>query len=164
VNSPQTVLLSTPLKSQLYSYHWAHHSSHYLYHCLRALPYLKHPASYLQLKPLVVLATFIKVVSCDRDCITVISDFSDTIPAHPLDILPHLASEPSDLASLLYSWPYFSHRFTKFHPYHTDGDPTELQLMARPHQTHVHTLEHFTFCYKRICPTHYPYGGNKRAK
>jgi len=95
------------------------------------------------------------------DCITVISDFPDTVPAHPFDILPHLAPEPVDLGSLLRSWPYSSHRFTKFHPYRTDGDPTEFWLMARPHQTHEHTLVHSTFYYERVCPTHYPYGGNK---
>ena len=95
------------------------------------------------------------------DCITVISNLPNTVPTHPLDILPHHALEPFDLASLLHSWPYSSHHFIEFRPYHTNGDPTELQLMARPHQTHVHTLEHSTFCYERICPTHYPYGGNK---
>jgi len=98
------------------------------------------------------------------DCITIISNFPDTIPAHPFDILPRLAPEPFNLASLLCPWPYSSHRFTEFHPYRTDGDPTELRLAPCPHETHVHTLEHSTFCYKRICPTHYPYGGNKRAK
>ena len=91
------------------------------------------------------------------DCLTVISDFPDTVPAHPLDILPHLAPEPFDLQSLLCPWPYSTHQFTKFCPYHTNGDPTELQLTACPHQTHVHTLEHSTFCYRCICPTHYPY-------
>jgi len=98
------------------------------------------------------------------DCLTVISEFSDTIPAHPFDILPHLAPELVDLSSLLCSWPYSSHCFTEFCPYRTDGDPTKLWLTARPYQTHTHTLEHSTFCYKRICPTHYPYGGNKRAR
>jgi len=98
------------------------------------------------------------------DCITIISNFPDTIPAHPFDILPRLAPEPFNLASLLCPWPYSSHLFTKFHPYQTDGDPTELWLAPRPYGTHIHTLEHSTFCYKHICPTHYPYGGNKRAK
>jgi hypothetical protein len=37
------------------------------------------------------------------DCITVISDFPDTIPAHPLDILPHIAPEPITLCSLMRS-------------------------------------------------------------
>jgi hypothetical protein len=37
------------------------------------------------------------------DCITVVFDFPNTIPAHPLDILPYLAPEPFDLASLLCS-------------------------------------------------------------
>jgi hypothetical protein len=64
------------------------------------------------------------------DCITVVSEFPDTVSAHPLDILPRLAPEPVDLGSLLCSWPYSSHRFTKFHPYHTDRDSTELQLAA----------------------------------
>jgi hypothetical protein len=98
------------------------------------------------------------------DCITVISDFPNTVPTHPFNILPCLAPEPFNLASLLHPWPYFSHHFTEFCPYCTDRDPTELWLTAWPHQTHVHTLEHSTFCYKHICPTHYPYGGNKRAK
>ena len=67
------------------------------------------------------------------DCLTIISDFSNTIPAHTFDILPHLAPELVDLGSLLHSWPYFSHRFTEFHPYCTDRDPTELQLTAQSH-------------------------------
>jgi len=98
------------------------------------------------------------------DCITIISDFPDTIPAHPLDILPHIAPEPITLHSLLHSWPYTSHSFTEFHPLHTDGDPMELQLMARIHETHAHTLEHSTFCREHVCPTHYPYRGNHLAK
>ena len=93
-----------------------------------------------------------------------VSDFPDTVPAHPFDILPRLAPEPFDLGSLLRSWPYSSHRFTEFRPFRTDGDPTEFRLTARPHQTHEHTLVHSTFCYERVYPTHYPYGGNKRAK
>jgi hypothetical protein len=64
------------------------------------------------------------------DCITVISDFPDTVPAHPFDILPCLAPKPFNLASLLCSWPYSSHCFIEFHPYRTDGDPTKLWLMA----------------------------------
>jgi len=35
------------------------------------------------------------------DCITVVSNFPDTVPAHPFDILLHLAPEPVDLGSLL---------------------------------------------------------------
>ena len=35
------------------------------------------------------------------DCITIVSNFPDTIPAHPFDILPCLAPEPFNLASLL---------------------------------------------------------------
>jgi len=31
------------------------------------------------------------------DCLTVISGFPDTISAHPLDILPHLAPKPFSL-------------------------------------------------------------------
>jgi hypothetical protein len=84
------------------------------------------------------------------DCITIISDFPDTIPAHPFDILPRLAPKPFELASLLHSWPYSSHHFIEFHPYCTNRDPTELQLTACPHQTHVHTLEHSTFCFEHI--------------
>ena len=98
------------------------------------------------------------------DCITVISNFPETIPAHPFDILPCIALEPFCLTSLLCPWPYSSHHFTKFHPYQTDRDSIELQLMPQPHETHVHTLEHSTFCYEQVCPTHYPYGGNKRAR
>jgi hypothetical protein len=37
------------------------------------------------------------------DCITVISNFPNTVPAHPFDILPHLAPEPFKLAFLLHS-------------------------------------------------------------
>ena len=98
------------------------------------------------------------------DCITVISKFPDTVPTYPLDILPRLAPEPVDLGSLLRSWPYFSHRFTEFHPYYTDRDLTELRLIAQTHQTYRHTLEHSSFCYECVCPTHYPYGGNRLAK
>jgi len=60
------------------------------------------------------------------DCITIVSDFPNTIPAHPFDILPRLAPKPFNLVSLLHSWPYSSHRFTEFCPYCMDGDPTEL--------------------------------------
>ena len=100
-------------------------------------------------------------VSDTWDCLTIISNFPDTIPTHPFDILPHLTSDPLNLASLLCPWPYSSHCFTDFYPYHTNGDPTELWLKAQGHQTHAHTLEHSTFCYEYVCPTHYPYGGNK---
>jgi len=95
------------------------------------------------------------------DCITVVSDFPDTVPAHPFDILPRLAPEPFYLHNLLCFWPYTSHCFTEFCPYHTDGDPTELQPTAWPHQTHIHILEHSTFCREYVCPIHYPYGSNK---
>jgi hypothetical protein len=98
------------------------------------------------------------------DCITMVSDFPDTVSTHPFDILPCLAPEPFSLQSLLHPWPYTSHRFTEFHPLRTDGDPTGLRLMAQIHQTHTHTLEHSTFCWEHICPTHYPYGGNRLAK
>jgi hypothetical protein len=37
------------------------------------------------------------------DCITVISDFPDTIPAHPFDILPCLAPEPFSLSRPCYA-------------------------------------------------------------
>jgi hypothetical protein len=98
------------------------------------------------------------------DCITVVSDFPDTVPTHPFDILPCLSPEPFSLGSLLCPWPYSSHRFTEFCPYRADGDPTELQLVPRPHETHAYTLEHSTFCYEHVCPTHYPYGGNRLAR
>jgi hypothetical protein len=88
------------------------------------------------------------------DCITVVSDFPDTVPAHPLDILPCVAPEPVTLCSLMRSWPYTTHRFTEFCPQHTDGDPLELWLAPRGHFTHAHTLEHSTFCREHICPTH----------
>jgi hypothetical protein len=95
---------------------------------------------------------------------TVVSEFPDVVPAHPFDILPRVAPEPFSLESLMRSWPYNSHRFTDFHPYRTDTDAGKLRLTARPHMTHTHTLEHETFCLECVCPTHYPYGGNKRAK
>ena len=36
-----------------------------------------------------------------QDCITIVSDFSNTIPTHPFDILPHLTPKPFNLAFLL---------------------------------------------------------------
>jgi hypothetical protein len=98
------------------------------------------------------------------DCITVISDFPDTVPPHPLNILPRVAPKPVTLRSLFCPWPYTSYCFTVFHPLHTNGDPTELWLTARIHETHAHTLEHSTFCREHVCPTHYPYGGNHLAR
>jgi hypothetical protein len=95
---------------------------------------------------------------------TVVSEFHDIVPAHPLDILPHVAPEPFSLESLMQSWPYNSHCFTSFRPYQEDTDDRKLCLTARPHMTHTHTLKHETFCLERVCPTHYPYDGNKRAK
>jgi hypothetical protein len=62
------------------------------------------------------------------DCITVVSDLPDVVPAHPLDILPHLAPEPVTIHSLMRSWPYTTHRFTEFRPQRTDGEPWELLL------------------------------------
>jgi hypothetical protein len=50
------------------------------------------------------------------DCITMVSDFPDIVPAHPLDILPHVAPEPITLCSLMRSWLYTTHRFTEFRP------------------------------------------------
>jgi hypothetical protein len=98
------------------------------------------------------------------NCITVVSEFPDTIPTHPLDILPHIAPEPVTPHSLMCSWPYTTHRFTEFRPRHTDGDPSELRLAPQGHFTHTHTLEHSTFCQEHVCLTHFPYGGNKLAK
>jgi hypothetical protein len=95
---------------------------------------------------------------------TVVSEFPDVVPAHPFDILSHVALEPFSLESLMRSWPYDSHHFTSFYPYQTDTDDRKLRLTARPHITHTHTLEHETFCLKHICPTHYPYGNNKCAR
>ena len=95
---------------------------------------------------------------------TIVSEFPDVVPAHPLDILPCVAPEPFSLESLMRSWPYDSHHFTDFRPYQTDTDMRELHLTARPHMTHTHTLEHETFCLERVCPTHFPYGGNRHAK
>jgi len=80
------------------------------------------------------------------DCLTVVSNFPDIVPAHPLDTLPRIAPEPFSLRSLMRSWPYTTHRFTEFHPCRTDGDYTELWLTPRGHFTHAHTLEHSTFC------------------
>jgi len=98
------------------------------------------------------------------DCITVVSDFPDTVPAHPLDILPCVVPEPVTLRSLMRRRPYTTHRFTEFCPRRTDGDHTELFLTPRGHFTHAHTLEHSTFCREHVCPTHFPYGGNRLAK
>jgi hypothetical protein len=98
------------------------------------------------------------------DCITMVSDFPDVVPAHPLDILPCVAPEPVTLHSLMRCWPYTTHCFTKFRPRRTDGNYTELFLAPRGHFTHAHTLEHSTFCREHICPTHFPYGGNRLAK
>jgi hypothetical protein len=50
------------------------------------------------------------------DCITIVSDFPDIIPAHPLDILPRIAPEPVTLRSLMRTWPYTTHCFTEFCP------------------------------------------------
>ena len=98
------------------------------------------------------------------DCITIISDFSDIVPAHPLDILPCVAPKPFTFCSLMRSWPYTTYCFTEFHPQHTDRDPTELWVALRCHFTHTHTLEHSTFCREYVCPTHFPCGGNRLAK
>ena len=98
------------------------------------------------------------------DCITVVSDFPNIVPAHPLDILPCVAPEPITLQSLMHHWPYTTHHFTDFRPRRTDGDSSELWLAPRGHFTHTHTLEHSTFCREHICPTHFPYGGNRLAK
>jgi hypothetical protein len=95
---------------------------------------------------------------------TIVSEFPDIVLAHPFDILPCIAPEPLSLDSLMQSWPYNMHWFTSFCPYRTDTDNRKLRLTACPHMTHVHTLEHETFCYKRVCPTHFPYGGNRQAK
>jgi hypothetical protein len=95
---------------------------------------------------------------------TLVSKFPDIVPAHPLDILPRIAPEPFSLESLMRSWPYDSHRFTSFCPYRSDTNNRKLRLTARPHMTHTHILEHETFYLECVCPTHYPYGGNKRAK
>jgi hypothetical protein len=95
---------------------------------------------------------------------TIVSKFPDVVPTHPLDILSRVASEPFRLESLMRSWPYDTHQFTKFRPYWTDTDDRKLHPMACPHMSHRHALEHETFCLKRVCPTHYPYGSNKRAK
>jgi hypothetical protein len=50
------------------------------------------------------------------DCITVVSDLPNIVPAYPLDILPRVAPEPITMRSLMCSWPYTSHHFTEFHP------------------------------------------------
>jgi hypothetical protein len=92
---------------------------------------------------------------------TVVSEFPNIVPAHPLDILPRVALEPFSLKSLVQSWPYDSHHFTEFRPYCTDTDARKLRLTAHPHVTYMHALEHETFCFECVCPTHYPYGGNK---
>jgi len=48
---------------------------------------------------------------------TVVSDFPDTVPAHPFDNLPHLTPEPVSLDSLMQPWPYNMHHFSFFRPY-----------------------------------------------
>jgi hypothetical protein len=95
---------------------------------------------------------------------TVVSEFPNVVPAHPFDILPCLAPEHFNLGSLMQPWPYDTHHFTTFCLYYTDTDDRKLRLTARPHVTHMYTLKHETFCLKRVCPTHYPYGNNKCAK
>ena len=95
---------------------------------------------------------------------TIVSKFLDVISAYPLDILPYVASEPFCLDSLLWSWPYDSQCFTDFYPYRTDTDERKLHLTACPYMTYVHTLKHETFCFEWVCPTHFPYGGNRQAK
>ena len=95
---------------------------------------------------------------------TLVSEFPDVIPTHPLDNLLHLAPKPISLASLMQPWPYDTHYFSIFRPYQMDTDNRKLRLTAHPHVTHTHALKHETFCLERICPTHYPYGGNKHAK
>jgi len=85
---------------------------------------------------------------------TVVSEFPDVVPAHPLDILPRVAPEPFSLESLMRSWPYDSHRFTDFRLYRTDTDTRKLRLTARPHITHAHTLEHK--CYVLKAPLLFP--------
>jgi hypothetical protein len=92
---------------------------------------------------------------------TVVSEFPNVVPTHSFDILPHVAPKPFSLESLICSWPYSSHRFTEFRLYRTDTDNRKLRLTARPHISHRHTLEHETFYLEHVCPTHYPYGGNK---
>jgi hypothetical protein len=92
------------------------------------------------------------------------TDFPDVVPAHPLDILPCIAPKPVTLCSLMCSWPYTTHCFTEFRPRCTDGEATELWLAPWGHFTHAHTLEHSTFCREHVCPTHFPYGGNRLAK
>jgi hypothetical protein len=95
---------------------------------------------------------------------TIVSEFPNVVPAHPLDILPCVAPKPFSLAGLMRAWPYDTHHFTPFCLYCTDTDDRKLCLTACPHMTHIHTLEHKTFCYKRVCPTHYPYSNNRCAK
>ena len=95
---------------------------------------------------------------------TIVSEFPNVVPAHPFNILPRLAPEPFSLHSLMQPEPYNTHHFTPFCPYHTDTDDRKLCLMAQPHVTHRHSLEHETFYLECICPTHYPYSNNKRAR
>ena len=73
---------------------------------------------------------------------TVVSEFPNVVPAHPFDILLCLAPKPFSLGSLMQPWPYDTHRFTTFHPHHTDTDDRKLHLMACPHVTYAHTLKH----------------------
>jgi len=90
------------------------------------------------------------------DCITVISDFPDIVPAHPLDILPRIAPEPVTLRSLMRSWPYTTHRFTEFHPRRTDGDLTELWLAPQGHFTHAHNPRALNLLSRAHLPDSFP--------
>ncbi len=59
---------------------------------------------------------------------------------------------------LLCSYPYSTHQFTNFKPYHIDGEAHILKPTARPHVTYIHTLELHSFCREHgVCLTHYPY-------
>jgi len=82
---------------------------------------------------------------------TIVSEIPDIVPAHPFDILLRLAPKPFNLGSLMRPWPYDTHHFSTFHPYHTDTDDRKLCLTAHLHMTHTHTLEHETFYLERVC-------------
>jgi len=91
---------------------------------------------------------------------TLVSEFPDIVSTHPFNNLPYLTPEPVSLASLMRPWPYDTYHFFTFCPYRTDTDNRKLCLTTWPHVTHGHALEHESFCFKCVCPAHYPYGGN----
>ncbi len=64
--------------------------------------------------------------------------------------IPHL-----DLAELLRSYPYTTHKFTIFVPHRLPHqDPNRLYPTLRHHITHTHTLSTAFACKDEHCPSH----------